>query len=349
MATVINYKLQVVFSLFLIFLYPLTGCSKQNIPEKSNDFLKDPTLPLFYVTGNQFDVKSKPIAGIVLAGGGTDNDNAMKWMLKRADGGDVVVIRSSGGDGYNRYFYKELGVAVNSVTTIVIDSREKANNNSVFNTLRRAELLFIAGGDQNEYIRFWQNTKVDSAINYLVNTKKITIGGTSAGMAILSKFCYTGSYGSVTSKDALSNPYHYRITIKKSFTQLDLLKNTITDTHFSQRNRQGRLLTFLARIARENNLLPKGIAADEESALCVDEQGVAKVFGGKVFFYKAVKNLPQTCLPHTSLTWEDADGAIAVYTMDEDKEVFDMHTWSSPSAKKWKKINIVSGSITSVD
>ena len=43
-------------------------------------------------------------------GGATENDNAMRWFLNLADGGDVVVLRTSGSDGYNDYMFNQLGV-----------------------------------------------------------------------------------------------------------------------------------------------------------------------------------------------------------------------------------------------
>ena len=35
-------------------------------------------------------------------GGGTDVDALFTWMSDRAGGGDSVVIRASGADGYNQ-------------------------------------------------------------------------------------------------------------------------------------------------------------------------------------------------------------------------------------------------------
>jgi hypothetical protein len=43
--------------------------------------------------------------GTVLMGGASENDNAMRWFLERAGGGDVLVLRTSGEDGYNDYFF----------------------------------------------------------------------------------------------------------------------------------------------------------------------------------------------------------------------------------------------------
>ncbi len=84
-------------------------------------------------------------------GGGTDNDDAIKWMFQKAGGGDVVVLRSAGTDGYNTYMYSELGVPVNSVETIIIDTRGKASIAAIATKIRNAEALFIAGGDQATY------------------------------------------------------------------------------------------------------------------------------------------------------------------------------------------------------
>jgi hypothetical protein len=59
-------------------------------------------------------------------GGASEQEDAMIWFLNRADGGDVVVLRASGSDGYNDYFYSELAAdldePINSVTTFVINN-----------------------------------------------------------------------------------------------------------------------------------------------------------------------------------------------------------------------------------
>jgi hypothetical protein len=57
----------------------------------------------------------------------------MKWFLQRANGGDILVLRTTGSNGYNSYLYSGLGVTVNSVETIVCKQLEvrwarRANN-----------------------------------------------------------------------------------------------------------------------------------------------------------------------------------------------------------------------------
>jgi cyanophycinase-like exopeptidase len=138
-----------------------------------------------YFTGNATDVTTSPQPGICLMGGATEHDNAMRWLLQKANGGDIVVLRSSGSNGYNDYLYSELGVQVNSVETLVITSVAGATNPYVLNKVANAEMIWFAGGDQYNYVSYFKNNALEDLINAHVNVKHAPIGGTSAGMAIL--------------------------------------------------------------------------------------------------------------------------------------------------------------------
>ena len=65
-----------------------------------------------YFTGNTNNITTTPEFGVCMMGGATEHDNAMTWLLQKANGGDVVVLRSSGSNGYNDYLYSQLGVTV---------------------------------------------------------------------------------------------------------------------------------------------------------------------------------------------------------------------------------------------
>src|ERR1700761_2963114 len=81
--------------------------------------------PYRYVrVGDEKDVSGKTEGGFALMGGGTDLDEAFRWMCARSGGGDFLIVRSHGGDDYNPYV-QEL-CKVNSVATLVIPSREAA-------------------------------------------------------------------------------------------------------------------------------------------------------------------------------------------------------------------------------
>lgn len=267
-----------------------------------------------YLTGDAADVTTNAIGGLILMGGSTDVDAAIQWFLQRAAGGDVVVIRSSGADGYNQYMYNM--VNVNSVETIIIDSRTKAELNTVAQKIRNAEALFIAGGDQWNYVNYWKNTITEDAINYLLTTKQVTVGGTSAGLAVLGAAYYSAQTGSVTSAQALANPYHRYVTIGQGdFLVHPFLANTINDSHYSQRDRQGRHITFLARLMKDNAYTTvKGIGVDEQTAVCIDAAGIGKVYGINSAYFMKNENLgPETCVSGTALTWNRSGTAIKTY------------------------------------
>lgn len=267
-----------------------------------------------YLTGSAEDVQPQTTPGLLLMGGSTDVKEAIAWFLTRSGGGDVVVIRSSGADGYNQYMFDM--VPVNSVESIIIDSRAKAENDSIVAKIRAAEALFIAGGDQWNYVNYWKNSPTEDAINYLLNTKGAPVGGTSAGLAVLGSAYFSAQRDGVTSAEALSNPYHEKVALgQNDFLNIPFLKNVITDSHYTQRNRQGRHITFMARLIHDfKHTKIKGIGIDEKTALCIDENGLGKVYGtNHVYFLKNHKRGPNTCISGSPLTWDHQGQAIKAY------------------------------------
>jgi len=275
----------------------------------------EPKVPVYTtlmrLTGDTTDVTTTTSYGVCLMGGSTDVDTALKWMIAKSGGGDFVVLRADVSYGYNPYIRK-LGT-VNSVETIVIRSNSDAINPAVARKIRNAEALFIAGGDQADYVRIWKDTPVEDAINFLINSKKVPVGGTSAGCAVLGTSYFSALKGSVTSSSALNNPYSSYITLgHNDFINNPLLQNTITDQHFSQRGREGRLITFMARIKTDTGTNPHAIAVDEETAVCVDGNGVATVFGTNYAFFLETSSLPEICINNLPLTWNQNGQAVSV-------------------------------------
>lgn len=271
------------------------------------------------ITGDTSDVTVPTQSGIVLMGGSTDVDEALQWMVNRASGGDVVIIRASGSTGYNDYIYG-LG-RVNSVETLLINSREKAMKPSVGKRIREAEMLFIAGGDQWNYVRFWKDSEVSQAIRYLVEEKKVPIGGTSAGCAVLTGYIFDASHGSAYSKDVLNNPYDSSVSLSKSFIELPLLKNMISDQHYAQRERQGRHVTFMARLLYDFDLKQAvGIGVDEKTALCIDERGNALAYGTNRVYVLRATSRPELCEPGRPLTFNRNGKAINTWIYQATRE-----------------------------
>src|SRR3954451_6624275 len=149
----------------------------------------------YFRVGNANDVTSSTTPGTVLMGGGTDVDAAFQWMCQRSGNGDFLVIRATGTDAYNPYI-QQLCPGENSVATLIIPNAAAAADPFVATTIRNAEALWIAGGDQSNYINFWKSTPVQTSVNDLI-ARGAPIGGTSAGMNVLTQFIYSalGSQG----------------------------------------------------------------------------------------------------------------------------------------------------------
>ena len=233
--------------------------------------------------GNPQDTITTSSAGFLLAGGSTDVDEAMRWFLQKSGGGDIVIIRASGGAGYNDYLFKLF--PVNSVETLLINSREEAMLPETANTLAHAEAIFIAGGDQWNYVNYWSNTPVQTALNEAIKSRKIPVGGTSAGLAVLGQFVFDAKMDGITSAEALNDLQSPKISISKNFVEIDLLKNTITDSHYSQRTRMARHIAFLAKIQTQYGTKAKGIGIDEKTALALEPDGSAKAFGSAAIYF----------------------------------------------------------------
>ncbi|TAE07619.1 MAG: T9SS C-terminal target domain-containing protein [Bacteroidetes bacterium] len=313
-----------------------------------------------WIVGNSADSPAVPQQGLLLAGGGTDNDNAMRWFLQRAQGGDVVVIRASGSNGYNDYLMTELGILVHSVETLLIPSRSAAEQAYVAQQIRNAEALFIAGGDQYQYYQYWKDTPVEEAINYLLQEKKAVVGGTSAGMMVLGKAYYAPSSNGVTSNEAMLNPYHANMNLlgKNDFLNAPFMQNTLNDTHFDQRTRGGRLMAFLARMETDWRVNSRGIACNETTAIAVDATGKARVYGTSTeyaYFLQSngeyPNSVPETCRNGQPLKWYLGGKAVKVYKVSgttTGANFFELGTWRTGEGGSWENWHIQNSTLSKV-
>ena len=283
------------------------------------------------LVGDAADVTRPTAGGTLLMGGGPDVDAAMRWMIAKAGGGDFVVLRATGTAAYNAYVYGLGGI--NSCETLLINSRTVANDPQVEAKIRGSEAVFIAGGDQANYVNFWKDTKVEEALNYLRNVKKCPIGGTSAGNAIQGHYYYGALKGTITSAAALANPYDANVTLgANDFLDNPYLGNTITDTHFDNPDRRGRLVAFLARMSQDYGIVPRGVGLDEATAVCIDDSGLGKIFGsGTAFFLQQHGSGPEQCAPGSSLDWYRGRQAVRVYKAGGSAtgtNTFDFSAWT---------------------
>jgi cyanophycinase-like exopeptidase len=328
-----------------LFLFPATIWNKSQAQSYTS-----------YFSGNPTGVTTQPAGGCCLMGGASEDDNAMRWFLSRANGGDVVVLRTSGSNGYNNYMMT-LGPAVNSVETIVFNNATASSSDYVLQRIAGAEAIWLAGGDQWDYVRYWRNTQVDSLINIGLAERNMVIGGTSAGMAVLGGYYFTAQKGTVASYEALGNPYHPRVTVDTAaFFHADFLQDVVTDTHYDNPDRRGRHSVFLARMMKDHGLTARGIACDEYTAVCIDTNGIARVFGGAPsysdFAYFIQPNcelpdmIPESCLAGTPLTWDHARKALKVFKINGNAQgtgTFNLNDWETATGGVWENWFIQNG------
>ncbi len=252
------------------------------VPEAACPTSPRPTPPAelrFWLTGNAEDAcVSLESAVMVLMGGGNEVDQAFAQVRLQVGRADVVVLRTDARSTYNDYLAELL--AADSVETLVIDSRDAASSAYVEWVLASAEMVWIAGGDQSRYLELWQDTAVSRELAAL-HARGGVIGGTSAGLAVLSEVVYDpGEADSATSAEAAADPCHRNVALSKGFAGLSAMRGVVADSHFRERDRLGRLLVFMAKAAEM--VEPRGvtgIGVDEDTAVIVEASGRARVFG----------------------------------------------------------------------
>lgn len=320
--------------------------------------------------------QTKP--SFLLMGGGPDVDEGFRLMIRKAGatattGGRFLVIRATGTDAYNSYIYDSSGTTwtsyvggkdlhLTSVETLIIPNRAAAAHPDVSSIIRRADMLFIAGGDQADYINYWKGTNVDLAIQSLM-ARNVPIGGTSAGLAVLGQIDFAALNGTVQSPQALDDPFNRYMTLDPAPLSLSggfiapaALQHTVLDAHLDTRDRLGRLVVFVARMVQQNGgsggcsggVLPsgalgaRGIGLGVETALWVEVDAQGKVMGKRVtndasnstyppdpepspsavYFVRPQGN-PSTCAAKKPLTMP----RVEVYRLADSSVWFDLSSW----------------------
>jgi cyanophycinase-like exopeptidase len=338
----------------------------------------------YFRYGTQTDITTTSTPGLGLEGGGTDIDAFYQWMGARAHGGDFLVLGATKDDAYDSYIYglnQAAGTPLNSVSTLDISSSaattDPASAPFVTGRINEAAAIFIMGGDQSNYVNLWQTPLSSGAPNPIQQAldqaaaRRVPIGGTSAGLAVLGQYVYSAEGTSAVSSTVLANPYDSSITLDQNFLSvanvspsqpvpeqqaLPYLENTITDPHFFERDRMGRLVTFLARLVADPQWTPpspgggptplpgtKGIGIDQSTALLIDPStGIGTVIGNSptnhLYFLQTSGVEPVgtptgsgTLTLNAPLSWGGAAGNAILVHRATVGDTFDMRTWQPVS------------------
>lgn len=240
---------------------------------------------VYWRDGSPKDVPGKRGGGLALVGGNGYVEPAFRWMIERAGGGDFLILRAAGDAEMHPYM---LGLGgLDSVETLLLLDRKASYDPFVLERIARADAIWLAGGDQSRYLRRWKDTPVEDALNDAA-ARGVPLGGTSAGLHVLGDFSFAAMDGTITSEDAMRDPADPRLTMERDFLRMPHLAGVLTDSHFSERERMGRLAVFLDRVkALGWTPTPRGLGVDELTAVLIPPDGAAKVVGaGSAFFLK---------------------------------------------------------------
>lgn len=290
------------------------------------------TLTAYPRRGSQADDTSAPKGpGLVMMGGGPDVDAAFVWahdlvVGSKARGADVVVLRATGADGYDAYLD---GLAqFNSVQTLKIPAKATSTDLAfAARVVGAAEIVFFAGGNQGDYVA-WAGSPLMRAVQGVYDRGGV-VGGTSAGTAILGASVNDATLvisESITSKTMMTDPYDPSVHFTQNMLVFPPLARTITDMHFAERDRMGRLVGFMARQVADGVVagpLPTvyGVAVDEDTALVIDPARSGRIFrqrgAGAVYVVRG--GAPDRAVRGQPLVYRD----LTVHKLDSDAARYD--------------------------
>lgn len=232
---------------FFVILCLLLLCSCQS---KLNNVEELKTKGKLFIIGG--GKKSDKLVSELIAVSNLNKENFMVILPMASEEPDSAVY-------YTAKQFIRLGINSNKIKAFNFNriSQPKVQIDS----LKKASLIYITGGDQNLFMKSVLNTPVYKAI-HTAYQNGATIAGTSAGAAVMSTKMisgnelkhptYTGEFHSIEAKNF------------ELATGLGLLPNAIIDQHFIYRMRMNRLLS----VAMENpDYL--GIGIDESTAIVV--------------------------------------------------------------------------------
>jgi cyanophycinase len=248
-----------------------------------------------------------PKGKLFIIGGGDRPPALMRSLvatanLKPTDYVIVLPMSSEQPDTGYYYFKADLELECKNPILNFNYTPDRINNKGYLDSLKKAKLIFITGGDQERFMKAVLNTPVYEAI-HTAYRNGATIAGTSAGAAVMSGHMITGRELTDTV---------YRATFRKIIDKnletkpgLGLLTTAIVDQHFIARSRYNRLLSALAQFP---GLACIGV--DEATAIIVQGNKVRVSGSSQVIVIRKPVDLKIT--PGGLIKMKDAE--FSVYT-----------------------------------
>lgn len=244
---------------------------------------------------------------------------------------DAVIVSATAGD-QSSFFYD--AAPFGSAQTVVLAAgASDVDLARAAAIVARAEYVFFPGGEQSAYA-VWNKTSLAQAVQG-VHDRGGVVAGSSAGTLVLGAFVFDalaagGISESVTPGVALADPFDPRISFTRHLFAFAPLADAITEVHFEQLDRMGRLAMFMARQHADHAVVRTppavlGIAVDEHAAIVIDAHGSGKLLrdqaGARAFLVKG--GPPATCVAGERLAYP----GLQVHRLDDPSQAFDFGKW----------------------
>lgn len=229
--------------------------------------------------------------GWIVPVGGAEDKEADSAILKRfvdVSGGrkaKIAILPTASvlpdtGERYEKIFHK---LGVRAAFSLPFQTREEAQSGKWLTKLDEATGIFLTGGNQLRISTILGGTPVAKVIRRL-NARGVSVGGTSAGAAILSEHMIAYGEGGAT-------PHAGQASLAPGF---GMTNRVIIDQHFRQRDRLGRLLSALAY-----NPFAVGLGLDEDTAAFIDPQNKIHVVGSDAITIVDPSSIEYSSMPTT--------------------------------------------------
>lgn len=243
-------------------------------------------LVIMVFTANSQAQKNK--GNLFIIGGGNRSDELMNQLISIADlkQKDYIVVlpmSSEEPDSAYIYFKNQMKKLVTNRIIMLNFDKNDANNKILNDSLQKAKLIFISGGDQTRFMNVVNNTLLYGTIHKAYKNGSM-IAGTSAGAAVMCEHMITGNQKLETKYTSTFDNIRYDNL--ETSQGLGLVKNVIIDQHFLKRNRYNRLLTALVEYPDHI-----GIGIDESTAIIVRNKKIEIAGESEVVVIKNPKRI----------------------------------------------------------
>ena len=245
-------------------------------------------LTLFFILCFSLANAQKPKGKLFIIGGGNRSDQLMQHVVdlaqfKKTDYIVVLPMSSEEPDSAYIYFRDQFQKLVPNPIVMLNFDKTTVQNPKLNDSLQKAKLIFISGGDQTRFMNVVANTPVYNSIHKAFQNGSI-IAGTSAGAAVMSEKMITGNQK--LEKEYSGTFDNIRFDNLETTPGLGLVTKAIIDQHFLRRSRYNRLISAMVEFPHLT-----GIGIDESTAIIVDGNTISVVGESEVIVMKNPKGI----------------------------------------------------------